>query len=131
MSRTSFGIEGCCIRGLLCASLLALACLGGAAPGAAADENDATPAAPGLTVVECDCGSMPPCTPVDECNCTSPVRSERSIWDDYDPKEAGHPLRIAAYALHPVGVVIDWLVFRPAWWIGSHEPFYTLFGRTD
>ena len=50
---------------------------------------------------------------------------------DYDSKEAGHPLRIAAYVLHPVGVIIDWVIFRPAWWIGSHEPFHTLFGRTD
>jgi hypothetical protein len=51
--------------------------------------------------------------------------------DDYDAKEAGHPVRIAAYVLHPVGVIIDRLVFRPAWWLGSREPFRTLFGRTD
>jgi hypothetical protein len=51
--------------------------------------------------------------------------------DDYDPKEAGHPLRIAAYALHPVGVILDTLIFRPAYWLGSHEPLRTLFGRTD
>jgi hypothetical protein len=119
------------MRGLWCAALLALACLGWAAPGEAADEQDETLAEPSWTVVECDCGSMPPCTPVEECNCTSPVPSESSVWDDYDPKEAGHPLRIAAYALHPVGVVIDYLIFRPAWWIGSYEPFHTLFGRTD
>jgi hypothetical protein len=50
---------------------------------------------------------------------------------DYDPSEAGHPLRIAAYVMHPVGVIIDRLVFRPAWWLGSREPFRTLFGRTD
>jgi hypothetical protein len=51
--------------------------------------------------------------------------------DDYDPKEAGHPLRIAAYVLHPVGVILDTLIFRPAYWLGSHEPLRTLFGRTD
>lgn len=51
--------------------------------------------------------------------------------DDYDPKEAGHPVRIAAYILHPVGVILDRLIFRPAWWLGSHEPLRTLFGRTD
>ena len=51
--------------------------------------------------------------------------------DDYDSKEAGHPLRIAAYVLHPVGVIIDTLIFRPAYWLGSHEPLRTLFGVTD
>jgi hypothetical protein len=51
--------------------------------------------------------------------------------DDYDSKEAGHPVRIAAYVLHPVGVILDTLIFRPAYWLGSHEPLRTLFGRTD
>jgi len=51
--------------------------------------------------------------------------------DDYDSKEAGHPVRIVAYVLHPVGVILDTLIFRPAYWLGSHEPLRTLFGRTD
>jgi hypothetical protein len=50
---------------------------------------------------------------------------------DYEPSNAGHPLRIVAYALHPVGVVYDYLLLRPAFWVGSHEPFRSLFGRTD
>ena len=51
--------------------------------------------------------------------------------DDYDAKRAGHPLRVAAYILHPVGVILDRILFRPAYWLGSHEPLRTLFGRTD
>jgi hypothetical protein len=47
----------------------------------------------------------------------------------YDPRRAGHPLRIAGYILHPVGVVLDTLIFHPAWWIGSYEPIRTLVGR--
>jgi hypothetical protein len=52
--------------------------------------------------------------------------------DDYDPQRAGHPVRMIAYALHPVGVIVDLLVLRPAHWIGSlpvldeffgHEPY--------
>jgi hypothetical protein len=52
--------------------------------------------------------------------------------DDYDPQKAGHPLRIVAYVVHPVGVVLDLLIFRPAHWVGSlpgldkffgHEPY--------
>jgi hypothetical protein len=51
--------------------------------------------------------------------------------DEYDPKYAGHPLRILAYIVHPVGVAFDYLLFRPAHWIGMHEPFKTIFGHTD
>ena len=46
----------------------------------------------------------------------------------YDSRRAGHPVRIAAYALHPVGVILDTLIFHPVWWIGQHEPLRTLFG---
>ena len=46
----------------------------------------------------------------------------------YDPRRAGHPLRVVAYIAHPVGVILDTLIFHPAWWVGQHEPFHTLFG---
>jgi len=51
--------------------------------------------------------------------------------DEYDSQEAGHPVRILAYVLHPVGFLLDALIFRPAHWVGSHEPFRTLFGQRD
>lgn len=51
--------------------------------------------------------------------------------DEHDPQESGHPLRIVAYVLHPVGVIVDTLIFRPAHWVVHHEPFKTLFGHTD
>ncbi len=51
--------------------------------------------------------------------------------DEYDAADAGHPLRIIAYVLHPVGVVIEYVLLRPAHWIGSKEPFSTLFGHED
>ena len=51
--------------------------------------------------------------------------------DDYDEKSAGHPLRIVAYVLHPVGVALDYLLLRPAHWLGSHEPLKTIFGHED
>jgi hypothetical protein len=49
----------------------------------------------------------------------------------YDPQKAGHPLRIAAYILHPVGVIIDYTILRPAYYIGRYEPFRTIFGVTN
>jgi hypothetical protein len=57
----------------------------------------------------------------------APARAE----DQYDPKEAGNLVRIAAYVMSPVGVFIDYAIMRPAWWIGSHEPFRTIFGRSN
>ncbi len=51
--------------------------------------------------------------------------------ENYDPMEAGNPLRIIAYVVHPVGVTLDYLIMRPAYWVGSHEPFHSLFGRQD
>jgi hypothetical protein len=51
--------------------------------------------------------------------------------DEYDPSYAGHPLRILAYVVHPLGVLVDYLILRPAHWIGNHEPAKTIFGHTD
>ncbi len=49
--------------------------------------------------------------------------------DEYDARRAGHPLRVLAYALHPVGVALDWLIFRPAHWAGSQPAMSYIFGH--
>jgi hypothetical protein len=54
-----------------------------------------------------------------------------ALADDYDSEGSGHPLRIAAYLAHPVGVIIDTLIYKPAHWIVHFEPFKTLFGHED
>jgi hypothetical protein len=59
------------------------------------------------------------------------VAAPSGAADGYDSKRAGHPLRIVAYVLHPAGVILDTVIFRPAYWLGSHEPLRTLFGVTD
>jgi len=51
--------------------------------------------------------------------------------DEYESDRAGHPVRIVAYLLHPVGVALDYLIFRPAHWLGHQEPFKTIFGHED
>lgn len=51
--------------------------------------------------------------------------------DDYDDERSAHPLRVVGYVLYPVGLLIDTLIFRPAHWIGSQEPFATLFGHDE
>ncbi|MDH3687142.1 MAG: hypothetical protein OEP95_13010 [Myxococcales bacterium] len=52
-----------------------------------------------------------------------------AVADDYDPQRAGHPVRMIAYALHPVGVIVDILVLRPAHWIGSRSGLDEFFGH--
>ena len=49
--------------------------------------------------------------------------------DEYDDSQS-HPLRIGAYALHPLGVVAEWLVFRPLHFLVSATPLQeTFFGH--
>lgn len=48
--------------------------------------------------------------------------------DEYDQQDAGNPLRVAAYLLFPVGVLADYCLMRPAFWIVQREPFATVFG---
>ena len=59
------------------------------------------------------------------------VGASPAIAKEHDPNTAGHPLRIVAYLLHPVGVAIDYLILRPAHWLVEHEPFKTAFGHED
>ncbi len=51
--------------------------------------------------------------------------------EEYDETYSGHPLRILAYVIHPIGVILDTLIYRPFHWIGSHEPIKTLVGQKD
>ena len=51
--------------------------------------------------------------------------------DEYDPENAGHPVRIVAYLLYPIGMLIDYVLIRPAHWLVSSEPMKTIFGHED
>jgi hypothetical protein len=59
----------------------------------------------------------------------SALASAPAAADEYDPERAGHPLRVIAYLMHPIGVAFDYLLFRPAHWVGHHEPIRTIFGH--
>ncbi len=50
---------------------------------------------------------------------------------DYNPKRSGHPLRVLAYIVHPIGVILDTLIFRPFHWLGSQQHVKTLVGHED
>ncbi len=51
--------------------------------------------------------------------------------DDHEPTRSAHPLRGVAYLLHPIGVVLDTLIVRPAHWLVHLGPLEKLFGHTD
>ena len=55
--------------------------------------------------------------------------SPASARDDYDPSRSGNPLKIVYYVAYPVLITVDTLIFRPAYFIGSYQPFRFFFGR--
>ena len=59
------------------------------------------------------------------------VGAAPAVADEHDSRFSGHPLRIAAYVVHPIGVLIDTIIFRPAHWVAEREPFRTIFGHRD
>jgi hypothetical protein len=59
------------------------------------------------------------------------VGATPSAAEEYQSTYTGHPLRILAYVVHPIGVILNVLIFRPAHWIASHEPIKKLVGQHD
>jgi hypothetical protein len=49
-------------------------------------------------------------------------------YDGYDDSQA-HPLRILAYAVHPVGYALEWLLTRPIHAIVSQPELHRVFGH--
>jgi len=54
-----------------------------------------------------------------------------AVADRYDKSKAGHPLRIAAYVVYPIGALLDVLIMRPAHWLISQEPFKSAVNHED
>lgn len=52
-----------------------------------------------------------------------------SAHDAYDDSQA-HPLRLAAYALNPVGFLLEWTVTRPIHFVVSQPRLERIFGHT-
>ena len=51
--------------------------------------------------------------------------------DEHDKTRSGHPLRVVAYILYPVGLLLDTLIYRPAHWLGNQKFVKTVFGHED
>jgi hypothetical protein len=56
------------------------------------------------------------------------VPSSSRAHDAYDDSEA-NPLRLAAYALHPVGWALEWTVMRPIHFLVSNPRLEPIFGH--
>ena len=56
-----------------------------------------------------------------------------SAWampdDEYDESQS-NPLRVAAYVVHPFGVALEYVIFRPIHWVVSrNDTTETIFGH--
>ncbi len=52
----------------------------------------------------------------------------KGVAAEYDPQDAGHPLRVMAYLVFPLGTIADYCFMRPGFWIVQREPFASFFG---
>jgi hypothetical protein len=57
-----------------------------------------------------------------------PYMYECCADDEYDDSQS-HPLRVAAYLVHPVGYGLEWLIFRPMHWVVSRPALVDVFGH--
>lgn len=51
-----------------------------------------------------------------------------AVADEYDDMQA-HPLRVLAYAIHPVGFAAEWLLTRPLHKLVSQPDLEPVFGH--
>jgi hypothetical protein len=65
------------------------------------------------------------------CLCAAFLAATPVSADRYNSAKAAHPIRIAAYILHPIGYAIETLVARPAHWLASKRPLKNIFGHKD
>ena len=54
----------------------------------------------------------------------------RYCADDCYRDEESHPFRVIAYVLNPVGVALEWAIFRPMHWAVSRPSTAPIFGHT-
>jgi hypothetical protein len=60
--------------------------------------------------------------------CLAGLPAHSLAHDAYDDSQA-HPLRIAAYLVHPVGFAAEWLIARPIHFLVSQPELEPIFGH--
>ncbi len=59
------------------------------------------------------------------------VFSKTAVSHELTPEEAGHPVRLAAYALHPIGFVLYHGILKPAHGLVSKPGLKEVFGHQE
>lgn len=54
----------------------------------------------------------------------------RYCADDCYSDIESHPFRLVAYAVHPIGVALEWAIMRPLHWAVSRPSTAPIFGHT-
>jgi hypothetical protein len=57
------------------------------------------------------------------------VVSPQAGADSYSRGNSDHPLRYVAYALHPLGIAVEYAVLRPVHWLVSRRHLDVVFGH--
>lgn len=57
-----------------------------------------------------------------------PMQTAQRADASADAASYGHPFRLVAFVLHPVGVLLDYVIVRPIYYVASVAP--SLFGYT-
>ncbi|GIW44164.1 MAG: hypothetical protein KatS3mg077_1446 [Candidatus Binatia bacterium] len=60
--------------------------------------------------------------------CMTAATARANSDDDFDETQT-HPLRVAAYLVHPVGFALEWVIFRPFHYIVSRPGLDKVFGH--
>lgn len=61
---------------------------------------------------------------------SAPLSFAATGADDYDDSQS-HPLRLAAYIIHPIGFTLEWLVTRPFHELVAQPDLAPVFGHTS
>lgn len=75
-------------------------------------------------VLAAPCGDGGPTDP-----CAQEYYAKYCADDCYRDSES-HPFRVVAYLLNPIGVALEWAIFRPMHWAVSRPSTAPIFGHT-
>lgn len=59
---------------------------------------------------------------------SAPSYAQPNAEDAFDETQT-HPLRVAAYLVHPVGFALEWILFRPFHYVVSRPGLDKMFGH--
>jgi len=62
--------------------------------------------------------------------CAMLLAAATPAWaHDYDRNDSDNPMRVVAYVVHPVGVLLEWTITRPVHWLAMQPGFSYVMGH--